>query len=441
MVTYFFRYGQGLVDNEQDLKILQRTMKAPLLEMVGFKELAEKQKDFAKLRVVVVTEMSVSSFEDDIGRSLGCCQSLDISDNLFSDWEQIAEIAARLEHLKVLNVSGNKLDIPKCEEELRKKLANIRQLVAARLGYDWDQLAKAAGKLNNLVHLQAFTNSILEIRSLPEGHFANLEMLDLNDNPLSDWNQVMSFSKLPKLFYLNVSYCKIMDIDFPEDEVLFPALKIIQLSGNLIDNWQSIANLHRLKIEDFRMRSNPILETENGATCRQIIIASMKSLKVCNGTEVERIERIGSELDYLKKYGQEYLAISKMEESDKRSAAEGIFFKRHPRYKDFLAQFGPPEEEEISKPEDNTIKGNLLGLRIECPDVEEFEPVTKRVPPTMTVRKLRPLLQRIVKVKGHSLILTYKCMAHPDRVFPFDDELKELTFYILKENDIIYVRW
>ncbi len=86
---------------------------------------------------------------------------------------------------------------------------------------------------------------------------------------------------------------------------------MLQFSRNHINDWESVARLHRLGLEDVRVRSNPILETENGETCRQLLIASIPTLKVVNGTELFRTERYGAELDYLKKFGMDYLTSKK----------------------------------------------------------------------------------------------------------------------------------
>lgn len=419
-------------------------MNASLLEFVGFRELALKQREFHKLKVVVLREMAVSSAEPDIGQLLKSCVSLDVSDDLFRDWRQLVEIAASLERLRMLELSGNLLPSATLAGVAAPAFACLRHLVVGRMRYGWDDVVALAVHVPALSHLQAFSNEIAEIPPLPEDAFASLEILDLNDNPVSDWRQVMAFSRLPKLNHLSLSHCKLREIEFPPGEGAegFRALRILQLSGNAIDDFRSVANLHRLRLEDFRMRSNPVLVTENGATCRQIMIASMKTMKICNGTHIERSERIGAELDYLKKYGRAFLDVEKLPEgSEERIAAAAAFAQRHPRYPDFVRQFGPPEEDELYRKEDTTIKGNLLTLRIECPDVPDFPPVTRKLPPSMTVHKLRTLLQRVVKMKSHALVLNYKGMAFPDQVFPLDDDLKELTYYSLKDDDVIFVTW
>ena len=88
---------------------------------------------------------------------------------------------------------------------------------------------------------------------------------------------------------INVSGFFPTEISFPETEDRpFPALISLNLSNNLITDWQSVARLNILGITDLRMRSNPVMETEDGGRCRQLLIASVASLFVCNGTGIDR---------------------------------------------------------------------------------------------------------------------------------------------------------
>ena len=50
-----------------------------------------------------------------------------------------------------------------------------------------------------------------------------------------------------------------------------------------------------------------------------------------------------------------------------------------------LEAFGDPDDIDVNKVEDTTIKGNLVAVRIECPSKPGFKTVTKKLPPTMQV--------------------------------------------------------
>ena len=53
--------------------------------------------------------------------------------------------------------------------------------------------------------------------------------------------------------------------------------------------WSSINELNKLKLlEELRMLANPLVKSTNPETFRQILIAKLKHLNVCNRTEVYR---------------------------------------------------------------------------------------------------------------------------------------------------------
>ncbi len=445
------RYGQAPADvvDEAGLRELQKSMNAPLLEFVGFDKVAKKQQEFNRLRVVSVSGYPVSRLGDsadaaNLDELLASLQSLDLSDTLIARWTDVAEIASKLRWLRSIDVSRNRMEMPSDGDEpaianVRSALAKITQLQMGYTGHDWAETVRVAAALPDLEFLSAASNQIGEISPAPPPDaFQRLESLDLSSNPLDDWANVLRFAKLPKLAGLNLSDCGLKDIWFEEgsESTPFPSLVHLNLCNNKVSSWESVSRLHRLKITDLRLRSNPVMETEEGGRCRQLLIVAVPTLLVCNGTSVDRVERRGAEIDYWKLYGQAYLrAKSNPEELEE-------FSRRHPRYAEFVSKFGDPDDVDVTKPEDQTIKGNLLSLQIECPSKEGFKTVTKKLPPTMQVRKLRPLLQRVVKgVKGHELEISYKCMAFPDLVLPMDDELREIGFYNLQDGDVIYVKF
>ena len=115
---------------------------------------------------------------------------------------------------------------------------------------------------------------------MPQGVFAGLLELDLSENPLESWGEVLRFSSLPALRRLTVNQCGIDKLHFDE-ESCFASLSMLQFSRNLISDWRSVSALGRLSsLEDVKVRNNPVLETEDGETCRQLFIASIPSIKV-----------------------------------------------------------------------------------------------------------------------------------------------------------------
>ena len=359
------RYGSSETVDPTEMKKLQREINAPFLEVVGFEKVNRLQKDFANLRIVSLKNGQVFGLDDndesgDVSELTPNLRDLDLSDNLISKWEDMVKIGASFKCLKTLNVSGNRMRPLSDFTILRESFAVLEEIHICDMQFSWEKAMEVARNLPALQRLRLSANEISDIPDLPPDCLKSVKELDLSENPDLTWKDALKLRHLPNLIYLNVNKCGICYISFddiPIDEDIFPALQLLQLSHNKISSWASIANMNRMKIRELRIRSNPILETENGETCRQLFIASIATLKVVNGTELFKTERYGAELDYLKKFGKEYLSLEGDEE--KMSG----FFARHPRYGEFLRRFGAPEPEELVEPK-KSIKSRLLEVNI-----------------------------------------------------------------------------
>ena len=144
-------------------------------------------------------------------------------------------------------------------------------------------------------------------------------------------------------------------------------------------------------------------------------------------------ERRGAEIDYLKKYGLEYLDCK--DSPDLMAKFEA----KHPSYsrlKD-LNDWNPTREE--FKVQDRTLASGLLSLQIECPANPDFKTVTKKIPATMTVSKVKLLLQRVVKRKSHEMELFYRG-KDMDFEYELEHNMKDLSFYNVENEGTIIVK-
>lgn len=64
--------------------------------------------------------------------------------------------------------------------------------------------------------------------------------------------------------------------------------------------------------------------------------------EILNGTGIERTERYGADIDYLKRYGLEYWAAVKQDELE-------AFRQNHPRYMTLVGKYGVIDEEELKE--------------------------------------------------------------------------------------------
>ena len=90
------------------------------------------------------------------------------------------------------------------------------------------------------------------------------------------------------------------------------------------------------------------------------------------------------------------------------------------------------------------IKSSLITVNIVCPmwDEDKFKPVMKKLTPTLTVSKLRPMLTRMVKApKGREVEFTVRSAEDPLILVPMDNPLRDLSFYSIRDGDFIEVKW
>lgn len=151
--------------------------------------------------------------------------------------------------------------------------------------HNWSQVLKCAKLFPHVKVLQAQNNKIDILKSPGEQVLSNLKVLDLGGNEINNWNEINKLGDMINLELLNLAHCRIKKIFFPSDSLgvtnLFMKLNSLIMTSNLIEDWLSISELEKLKnFSCLRFQDNPILEKESVETNRQLIIAKIKSLQV-----------------------------------------------------------------------------------------------------------------------------------------------------------------
>ena len=428
------RYGSTPEADPDMIEEIRKDINAPFLQLVGFEKVNQAQSNFAELTTISVRDKGVYGCAEPLDKFCPLVQVLDIAENLLTSWNTVAEMIENLTRLQNLNVSMNKLEITDDKAELLKKAFwNLKTLFMGEMDYDWDQVSRVLQFFGHLQVLHLYDNQITSINS---PYVMNtLVELNLTGNPLQDWGTVQQFSQCSKLQILVLNRCHLTQIKLEKGQTGFQALKHLQINGNKLDNWASITCLNYLPLlMDLKYKDNPITESESYSNIRQVVIASIANLKIANGTEIEKVERFGAEVDYLKKYGLEYL------QSVKDNNLEP-FYAKYPRYEEFVKRFGAPEESEL-RVKDTSLKANLLKVKIVCPDHPEVKEISKALPPAMVVSKLRGLLTRLIKPsRGKTLVLSYASAKNLDFEVPLDNDMRDLFFYNVENGDTIFVRF
>ncbi|XP_012277540.1 tubulin-specific chaperone E isoform X2 [Orussus abietinus] len=439
----------GLIDDElvgidkDNLDCLQKEINAPFLEMVGFAKVNKKQSRFDQLKIVWLREQALSDAGEP-GELQELCpniEEIDLSRNLISSWQVVADICCQLHRLTQLDVSENQLPIEENMETLKEAFSRVKSLTMARMNYTWSDIQHCIVMFPCIKQLSVSFN-IVQYLETPEEHsnMSTLAELTLEGNLLSNWDEILKLGHLPSLEYLNLNSNKINKIHFPtnnptEKTNLFPALKQLHISGNNISEWQSISELEKLvSLKDLKFRENPILKNESIETGRQIIIAKISNLKSLNGTEVSCEERRGAEYDYLKLFGPQWIQC----ESNPEARQE--FIKNHPRYPALVEKYGSPDIPVIKT--NSGLVSNVIFVEFVCPDdPTQSKGIKRKLLKDMELQKVCGLVQRLFKTGGKIPILTFVQRNLSPSEIPLDKPLQKLSYYSLQDGDQIMVRW
>lgn len=345
------------------------------INLVGAEQISQLQSQTHKLTSSRLVQMDVASVgdADELAALLPNASELDLSSNLVSGWPFVRDLATFLPHLRVLILSDNRLALPNTPEGFGgAQLPGLRVLVLHRACVTWRQLLLLQACTPNLEELHACRNGIrrlgLELAALPtedgaataaadEGRaldataaaaavsgsgsavsssslsaaFAALRVLNLEDNALTDWSEVLKLAYLPHLTKLHLSGNAVDNITYPETPtttqaggpppletappptsavaVAFPSLESLFLGGCAVSSWASINHLNCFpKLAELRLSGNPVIaQSKSGG--RFEVVGRVANLRWLNGAEVKKKERYDSEVrpaarQYLKKqYG------------------------------------------------------------------------------------------------------------------------------------------
>ena len=119
--------------------------------------------------------------------------------------------------------------------------------------------------------------------TISKEHFQNLKFINLEQNGIDSWDEIVGFRNLPNLRRITVSKNSIKEIYYKPG---FNDLYMLTFEDNLINNWKTFDAINEYKaIRTLRCTGNPILE--QAAThhhSRQTVVGRVKYVKYLNGS-------------------------------------------------------------------------------------------------------------------------------------------------------------
>jgi len=447
------------------------------VKLVGNEKIAERQSKIEQLEDVHVSDMRVCSLEDDdenevIGDGSSDdhdsvypinCVSLGLAGSLLSSWGDVAAITRPMTRLQTLYLDENRIPPPNSDhlQPLVDAFTNLQVLTLTKMDIDWSSVAACFPMWPALQELIISNNSIT-CTSSSSSFPPRLRLINLDGNPLSNWQSVKTFSQLPHLETLSLAECTLGDMENPRGfladagagEVaassFFPSLRHLNLRDNAVSSWLTIAALSRVaSLAEFVVLRNPVMKLEDSPeTSRQILLVKMTHLTRLNHVYVDAKERRGADIDYFKKYSTSY--VEAMKQGNDAAAA---FRFEHPTYERLVAAFGAPEVVKTDE-KPNVLKSSLISISVGVEKEEEAEknggstasvvfdpvypPVTKKVPASMSVQKVKMMAIKSWKGKRPLAARDYQMRVVSDeRTFLIENESKEISFYGVANEDVL----
>jgi len=395
--------------------------------LVGKDKAYAKFSEIENLREVALQCMNISSVDDGtefLRNNFKSLEILHLDGNLLYSWEQYFQILWQLPKLNTISLTDNKFIKPSVEflaSLPKEKLIHPSLRVVSFIGMNlnWDDIDILSPSFEQLKELWLCRNNCSIIGTkykIRLEYLQNLEMLNLENNSIQIWEDIMPFGALPKLTNLVLTSNDIKQIP----EILgFNEITYLSLEKNQIDSWESINNISKLpKLNHLRISDNP-LETKYGKlVIRYQIIARFKSLEVLNSSKIRPADRRDAELSYIKNAWEEFAKIAGSPENAADPLKRDEYMKKHhPRWAELVKHYGSPIDFSASaaKEVQNNLESRCVSitLRSMCKNSVHKPEVNKKLPETMTIGALKGLCAKLFGVD----ILKQRLSYHQDTFY------------------------
>ncbi|XP_057502974.1 tubulin-folding cofactor E isoform X1 [Actinidia eriantha] len=434
-------------EEEDEMYVLSASNKRVSVQLLGKDKIQDKLSRFEELTGASLSYLGASSSGPpcQISATVPNLMELDLTGNLLSDWREVGAIFEGLPALSALNLTNNLMAHDMVEFP---QLENIRVLVLNNTGIKWMQVEALKHSLPALEELHLMGNKLNAITPpssvIVEG-FGSLRLLNLEDNCIADWNEILKLSQLKSLEQLQLNKNKLNRIWFPDYDIVqdqpsgcesvensnrpFQNLCCLLLGCNNIDDLASIDSLNSFpSLVDTRLSENPIADPGKGGMPRFVLIARLAKVQMLNGSEVSPRERKDCEIRYVR------LVMSMFHNHPEE------IMRLHPRFQG-LKDFHGIEDEKTSirAAGPQKMASGLISITLKCvgASIGEKLPLTKKLPATITVGKLKILCESFFKLKSVKPVLFLQEQGSPLPTLLDDDMASLIEIGVGNESTIL----
>lgn len=387
---------------------------------------------------------------------------LDLSNTLLPSWDAVAAVAAELPSMVQLRLCKNRLASPVATLTVSPNpMRHLLRLFLNESAPSIEELEAIAPCLPNLEELHLCTNKIVTLAPTGGGGAAaqgggsdeasadiidaaaggaaqprrplnlptSLKLINLEDNLLTSWEDVLTVSHLPHLETLFLSSNQI-GAPTAAPEGAFPSLKTLYLGKNMVNAWSGIDALGTLpRLTDLRIRHNPLFNGEQALHSRQLVMSRLGTVVRLNGTTITERERLIAERFYLQKHAQEWWAAK-----DAGVGGQRVFAKTHPAFARLVGVHSEPDKPVAAV---TAIKEGFVSLTAKLLGKEETK--TIQLPARTTVARLRQVLKakKVLAARTQAKAkIMYSDLKEGAVPIELDDDLRDLAHFEVYEGTI-----
>jgi hypothetical protein len=295
---------------------------------------------------------------------------LDISRNLFEEWNEIVQICFQLEKLTGLRVNGNRFrdaSLPATEDMgALSAFARINTLGLENTLLPWEQVASITHQFIDLTKLVASNNAYMSLTNhIPKNTITEMVLEDNAFTFLSDLQPLASLPSLRRLLLNRNSIAKAISAAGMQPLKFSTTLYHVELAWNGISTWSFIDALPGIfpGLTSLRTSHNPLYDTivapEGHALSADIgytlTTARLGTLEKLDFSDIRLKDRHEAEIYYLNTIIAKELSLNPESRQEQIVAA-------HPRWKELCEEYGEPAiRRKVSESE---IDPNSLAARL-----------------------------------------------------------------------------
>jgi hypothetical protein len=313
-------------------------------------------------------------------------------------------------------------------------LANIRELEMQHLLLPWDSLERT---ISYFISLRSFDGSRNHLRRITPSSTisSSLTTLILDHNDFTCLLDIVSLSRFPSMEVLRLKGNKIATLRGDSNclgafDSFPPSLRYVDLSSNLVTNWQFLDDLPRVfpGMRELRFSGNPIygqasMNAGMNAAAEEgymLSVARLADLTSLNFSKITAADRTNSEVFYLSLIANELAGVP--------ADQEHTIIAKHSRYEDLCKQYGTPPviRRDAGNMNANYLEARLIKFKFYLNETSQSHQthavtITEEIPKSLDIYRVKGIVGRRFGIQPLKVRLIWET-GEWDPVGGYEDE-------------------